>query len=186
MATEQKPMAVQWEVITRPVENDVVGEISHYSKGENLVTNTGRTALLSMAFVPSASAIGGWYWLAVGASSTAAQVTDTRLTYELVGNATRKALTNTNGAVPSVGDISLQTITIGGFTYYEYIVLQTTFLTTDGNNNNTFAEYGLFTTGVLPAGPTGSSGGMFNHYIDSNPAFKAATNQITVAITIRF
>lgn len=187
-----KPICVSWDVTTHPVLDylpdgtPVLGEPNHRSISENLVVNTGRTQLISMAFVPSASAIGGFYYLGVGASSTTAQVIDTRLTYELIGNPTRKTVTNANGVTPTTGDIQLQTITVGGCTFYEYIVLQTTYTTTDGNNNNTFAEYGLFTLAALPGSPTGTSGIMFNHYIDPNPAFKASTNQVTVQITVRF
>jgi hypothetical protein len=139
-----------------------------------------------MAFVPSASAIGGFYYLGVGASSTSATVLDTRLTYELIGNLTRKTLLDTNSQTPQTGDIQTQTIVIGGSTFYQFIALQATYTTTDGNNNNTFAEYGLFTTGTLPVTPTSTSGTMFNHYIDPNPAFKAATNQVQVVVTLRF
>lgn len=187
-----KPLVVEWDVTTRPVlgydgvGREIVGEVSHHSRSENLVVNTGRTQLMSMAFVPSASAIGGFYYLGVGASSTAAAPGDTRLTYELIGNPTRKTLTDSNGLTPQTGDIQTQTIVIGGVTYYQFLELQSTYTTTDGNNNNTFAEYGLFTTGVLPGSPTSSSGTMFNHYIDPNPAFKSATNQVQVAVTIRF
>lgn len=177
----QQPVCVEWDITTRNIN----GQIVDHSHGYNLVVNNGRSQLMSMAFVPSASAIGGFYYLGVGASSTTATVTDTRLTYELIGNPTRKSLTNTNGVTPSTGDIQLQTIVIGGVTFYEYLVVQSIFTTTDGNNNNTFAEYGLFTTGTLPGAPTSTSGTMFNHYIDPNPAFKASSNQITVVVTIR-
>src|SRR5574337_143454 len=94
---------VEWDVTTReilgktPAGVDIVGKVLHESHGKNLVVNTGRTQLLSLAFVPSASSIGGFYYLGVGASATPAAVTDTRLTYELIGNAARKTLTDTNG-----------------------------------------------------------------------------------------
>lgn len=197
-----RPILVEWEIetyYTEPQTMVVMGnngkkidsyvvhspEQRKYSYGHNLVVNTGRTQLLSLAFVPSASSIGGFYYLGVGASATAAAVTDTRLTYELIGNATRKTLTNTNGNQPTSADIQLETITVSGCTFYEKIVLQATYTTGDGNNNNTFNEYGVFTSATLPVSPTGTSGTMFNHYIDSNPAFKASTNQVQIAVTIR-
>ena len=121
----------------------------------------------------------------IGASATAAAVTDTRLTYELVGNLTRKTLLDSNNNPVSTGAIQLQTIVVGGITFYEFIVLQATYLTTDGNNNNTFAEYGIFDSATLPGTPTSTSGTMFNHLIDPNPGFKSTTNQVLAQITVR-
>lgn len=176
-----RPILVEWAIKKEYVDGTV-----EQSKGHNLVVNDGRTRVLSLAFVPSASTgLGGFYWLGVGASATPAAVTDTRLTYELIGNATRKFLTNTNGNTPSTGDIQLETVTVSGCTFYEKLVLQAIYQTTDGNNNNTFNEYGIFTTGTLPGSPTSSSGTMFNHYIDPSPATKSSLNTVTAVVTIR-
>ena len=169
-------------------EHDLEGNlIKHYPPTHNLEVNSGRTHLMTMAFVPSAStSFGGFYYLGVGASATAASVTDTQLTYELIGNPTRKVLTDTNGLTPSSGTITPFTTTIGSTTYYEQIILQAIFTSGDGNNGNTFNEYALFNTATLPGTPTASSGVMFNHYIDPNPVTKTGLNQITTQITIRF
>lgn len=187
MGHEGRPVCVEWKISTTPVDDQTLEPIgnTHVSEDYNLVVNSGRTRLMSLAFIPSASAAGGFYFLGVGASSTTAQVADTRLTYELVGNLTRKSLVNSNNLTPGTGDIQLQTITISGVTFYEYLVLQATYLTTDGNNNNTFAEYGIFDSGTLPGTPTATSGTMFNHFIDPNPATKSSTNQVQASITIR-
>ena len=176
-----RPILVEWAI-----QKDYQDGTQSVSKGHNLVVNDGRTRILSLAFVPSASTgLGGFYWLGVGASATPATVTDTRLTYELIGNPTRKFLTNTNGITPTTGNIQLETVTVSGCTFYEKLVLQAIYSTTDGNNSNTFNEYGIFTTATLPGSPTSTSGTMFNHYIDPSPATKSALNTVTAVVTIR-
>ena len=124
--------------------------------------------------------------MGVGASATAAQVTDTQLTYELIGNAYRKTLTDINGNTPNTTDIVTASAVIGGCTFYQYIQLQAIYTTSDGNNGNVFNEYGLFSTTVLPGSPTSSSGVMFNHYIDPSPVTKSSSNQVTALVTIYF
>jgi len=181
MSSEGKPILVQWDILTHDLEGKLLSE----SSATNLVVNTGRTQLLGLAFVPSLSSSGGFYSLGVGASAIAASVTDTRLTYELIGNSTRKLLTDTSGLTPTNTDIVLETTTIGGCTFYEKIVLQAVFSAGDGNNGATFNEYGIFTSNALPASPTGISGNMFNHYIDPSPVTKSGSNQVTAIITIR-
>jgi hypothetical protein len=182
-----RPILCEWKITTTPVDEDgnLIPEKASVTEQTNLVVNTGRTRLMSLAFVPSASAAGGFYFLGVGASATVAAVTDTRLTYELIGNPTRQTLLNSNNGTVNTGNIQLLTIVVGGVTFYEFLQLQATYLTNDGNNLNTFAEYGIFDSATLPGSPTSTSGTMFNHLIDPNPSFKSTTNQILSQITIR-
>ena len=185
MANDNTFTYTEWKTL---VHSSETGELIWESpEHKNLEVNSGRNRLITMAFVPSAStSFGGFYYLGVGASATAAQVTDTQLTYELIGNGTRKVLTNTAGLTPTNSDVVLETITIGSTTFFEKIVLQAIFTSGDGNNGNTFNEYALFNTAALPGTPTASSGVMFNHYIDPNPVTKTALNQVTTQITIRY
>lgn len=180
MLTSLVPSHVTWNIIVRDEEGNLVSE----REMTNLVVNTGRDLLLKDLFMLSGSS--GVVCLGVGASTTAAAVTDTRLTHELIGNATRKPLVNTSNAALSGSDIVAETTTIGGVVYYKKLVCQATWDVTDGNNGNQFGEYGLFTTATLPGTPTGTSGIMFNHLIDFTPPTKSASNSITAVVTVRF
>ncbi len=197
--TGAAPSYVKWDVYTREVLGttqsfdpisgawdtlDIVGDVVHESHGTNLVVNTGRSQLLGTGFIPSASGTTGFYYLGVGASAVAAAVTDTRLTYELIGNPSRKTVTDSSGNVPSPSDIQTQTTIVGTCSFYQQLVLQAIFTSSDGNNGTTFNEYGLFTSTTLPGSPVGTSGTMYNHYIDPSPAFKSSTNQVTAVVTI--
>ena len=173
------PVRVEWKIIEEMSDGLVLER-----EGLNLITNAGRDLLLKDLFMLSGSA--GVVACGVGASSTTADVSDTHLTYELIGNAARKTLTNTNGDPLSGSDIVDETTTISSVTYYKKLVCQAVWDSGDSNNGNQFAEYGLFTTDALPGTPTGTSGTMFNHYIDPSPTNKSASNSITVQITLRF
>lgn len=180
-----KPIYISW--MKRELEVNEFGEntgvILSEVEGENLVTNDGRDLLFKCLFMLAASA--GVVSIGVGASATAAVVTDSRLTHELIYNPTRKPLTNTSGAALTSADIVSDPVTISTVNYYKKVVCQGEWLSGDLNNGNQFAEYGLFTTATLPGTPTGTSGIMFNHYIDPAPTIKTALNAIQLQITIR-
>lgn len=180
MSREGLAICGQWKLS----EFDLYGSLISEHESENLVTNVGREFVVRYLFgFGGASSIVA---LGVGASSTAPAVTQTQLVSELIGNAARKDLTNTSGGALSVSDYVLETTTIGSTTYYSKIVLQAQFAAGDGNNGNTFNEYGLFTTAVLPISPTASSGDMFNRFVDAAPITKTGSNSVTVQITLRF
>ena len=179
------PAVAVWKI----QEHDVNGNLISEREMKNLITNSGRTQFFRNLLALTAS--GGFVALGVGASTTAATVSDTRLTYELIGNAARKPLTNTSGAALSPSDIVTATTTIvlnatSTATFYQNISCQAVWNSGDLNNGNQFGEYGLFTTATLPGTPTGTSGTMFNHLIDPNPTFKSAANQITGIVTLYF
>jgi len=174
------PCHVMWSII----ERDEWGNVIEEREMSNLVVNDGRDMLLKDLFMLTGSS--GVVCLGVGASTTTASVTDTRLTHELIGNPTRKSLVNTSNAALSPSDIVSETATISGVVYYKKLVCQATWDVSDGNNGNQFGEYGLFTTNVLPGTPTGTSGTMFNHLIDFTPPTKSASNSITAVVTVRF
>ena len=185
MSTEATAAAVVWKL----TEHDKAGNIVSEREMMNLITNSGRTQFFRNMFALSAS--GGFVALGVGASTTAATVGDTRLTYELIGNPARKPLTNTSGAALSASDIVTATTTIvlnvtSTATFYENISCQAVFNSGDLNNGNQFGEYGLFTTATLPGTPTSTSGTMYNHLVDPNPIFKSAANQITAVVTVYY
>lgn len=183
MANEHATGLAVWRII----EHDLDGNVISDREIKNLITNSGRSQWFRNNFAMTAS--GGFVAMGVGASSTAAQVTDTRLTHELIGGTTRKSLTNTSGAAVSPSDIVTTTSTIvlnatSSVTFYQNMSVQSTWLSGDANDGNTFGEYALFTTNVYPGTPTSTSGTMMNHLIDPNPIFKSAANSITAVVTL--
>jgi hypothetical protein len=167
-------------------EMDEEGNVISCRQIHNLVTNVGREMLLKDLFMMTGST--GVVCMGVGASTTAADITDTRLTHELIDApyAARKPLTNTSGAALSPSDIESGTYTgglLGSNTYYRRVSCLATWGTADLNGNN-FGEYGLFTTPVLPATPTSTSGSMFNHLIDSSANFKTVTRIVAAQADI--
>lgn len=178
---EVQPIRGEFRLFVTDLEK---GE-TYEKEGTNIIVNSGRDQMLRLLFGLAAStpAIS----LTVGACSTAATVNDTRLTYELIGNPTRKPLVSAiSGGVLSASDIQNETITISSVTYYKKLVCQATWDSTDPNNGNQFGEYGLNTSITNPATPTSTSGVLINHYVDPNPTVKSAGNAITAQITIRF
>lgn len=170
---------VTWRIIERDLEGNIVSD----HESSNLVVNTGREQTFRNLFAVGAS--GPFICIGVGASATAATVNDSRLTHELIYNPTRKLLFDkTNGTLDNA-DIETEITVISGVTYYRKIVVQGTWDSTDLNNNNQFAEYGVFTSTTLPSTPTSTSGVMFNHFIDPAPILKTSANSVTAQITVR-
>lgn len=120
----------------------------------------------------------------MGSGSTAASATDTRLTTELIANATRLSLTNTSNASLTSSDIVDDPQTIGGVSYQKKIVVRASMLASDNNTGNV-QEYGLFDTATLPGSPTGTSGNIFNHFVAGSPINKTSSIQIDIDTTIR-
>jgi hypothetical protein len=170
----------QWKIL----EHDLLGNLISEHESPNLVVNTGRD--LTCYFLLGLGSASSIVALGVGASSTAVDATQTQLVYELIGNPTRKGLTNTSNTTLTTADFVLDTTVVSGTTYYKKIVLQSQYAAGDLNNGNTFNEYGLFTTNVNPLTPTASSGVMFNRFVDPAPIQKTASNSVTVQITLRF
>jgi hypothetical protein len=169
-----------WDVAAR----NEAGEIVSRETDQNIVVIGGRENVLNLLFALAASST--VVALGAGASGTAATATDTRLNYELVGNASRKPLTNTSFAPLSSADVVLETFVDGfGETYYTKIIVQGVYQLVDGNNGQPFQEYGLFSTTALPGTPTSTSGIMFNHFVAGAPVVKDNTITITVQVTIR-
>jgi len=178
--SETCPVLATWKII----EHDYHGRVVSEKELKNMVVNTGRELLLKCLFMTAGSA--GVIAMGVGASSTAAAVTQTSLVYELTGNGIRKPLTNVNGNPLSAADILSETVVISSNTYQRKLTAQSVWDTGDGNNNNIFAEYGLFTVLPTPGTPTASSGIMYNRLVDPSPTLKTGANSITAQVTVRF
>ena len=176
---------ISWHKIVLDAEAYGRGEhkVLEESDGDNLITNTGRVLILNNILGLGSSGI--IISAGAGASSTAATVNDTHLTYEHILNGTRKTLTNTSSVLLTSADVVTELTTISGVDYYRKIVIQATWDSSDANNGHQFAEYGLFTSTAVPGTPSGTSGTMLNHYIDPTPTVKGAGNVIIIQITVR-
>ncbi len=163
--------------------NPSTGKVVHESTGLNIIVNTGRELMIKNLFGFAGSST--LACVAVGSSSTTAAVTDTHLTYEILGASMRPTLTNTSGAPLSASDIVSETVTVSGVTYHRKIVVQVEWASGIGTGY-TFAEYMLTTTSTQPGTPTTTSGIMFNHYIDPSPAVKGADTAVQLQVSLRW
>lgn len=176
--------APRYHVTWRIIERDIDGNIISDHESTNLVVNTGREQALRNLFAVGAS--GPFISIGVGASTDAASESQTHLVHELIdGNPGRKTLFDKNNNTLDNADIETDVTAISGVTYYRKLVVQGTWDSTDSRNGNQFAEYGLFTTTTLPGTPSGTSGIMFNRFVDPAPIFKTSSNSVTCQITIR-
>lgn len=190
----ETPMLGEWKITRLDADRNVIS----ISQEHNLIVNTGREQMirLLMGFT-SGEAGTPFIAMAVGASATTAVVGDTRLEYELIGNATRKALTNVSNVTLTSGgtgsDIESESIQVAGelavddkWTFKRKIRVRATYEIDDGNNGNTFREYGLTSTLTKPGTPTSTSGNLFNRFIDPNPTPKTSGETIIAEFTLRF
>lgn len=167
-------------------ETDLHGNIVSSSEGYNTITNNGKEALITLLFAFSGSSTSVALSCAAGASSTPATVSDTRLAYEHIANSLRKPLTNTSGASLSASDIESGSYLISGVTYTRRIICQAVWDSSDLNTGQPFREYAICTNINCPGSPTGTSGVIINHYIDSQTITKTGGNSITLQISLYF
>jgi hypothetical protein len=164
------------------------GNILKTSEGSNIIVNSGKVQLLSNLFIQASSGL--FPFLAVGASGInqgfVASASDTHLIYEINTNTVRKPFLSVNGGALTSADITNENVTIGGFNFTEKLVGQATFPQVDNTNGYQFGEYALASIAPVPGTPTGTSGQIFNHYLDPNPLNKQPSNTIVVQVTIRF
>ena len=170
---------VVWDVTHKEKES---GEILSHTQSPNLVVNVGREYILRDLFNLSGT---DFLYMGAGSSSTTATVSDTRLTYELIGNADRKNLLNTSGGALDPSDIETGPYTVNAQTYYKRLSVQVEYDgDTDGNVDQVFQEYGIFSSDTLPGTPTSTSGLMFNHYIAPSPITLTAGSTLTITANI--
>jgi hypothetical protein len=146
---------VEWELIHT---DNYSGMVLHHGEGKNLITKDGRQEALELLF-----GLGSAFTaLCAGACSASALVTDSRLNYEHILNATRKALTVTSVSDDEYVDPD------SGVTFYKKITASASYDgSTDSNANQPFQEFGVNTLMALPGTPTSTSGTLFNHYVHS-------------------
>jgi len=176
-------IAAFWRIIHT---DNITGEVLYESEDKNVVVDNGRALNAYDVFGLGASAT--VIALGAGACSTAAVHTDSHLNYEHILNATRKTLTNTSGAALTTPDVVSTSFT-DSFSepYYRKITVQSVFNgASDGNVNQPFQEFGLFTTTVLPGTPSGTSGTMYNHFVANSAVILTSTTTLTVQCTIYY
>lgn len=174
---------VTWRVIKTC---NITGDVLHDSGHHNIVTDNGRALEINNLFGLGSSGI--IVAMAAGASSTAAIHTQSQLVYELIGNASRKTLTNTSAALLTSADIQTISYTDGyGEPYYRKLTVQSIFNgASDGNVNQPFQEFALATSTTLPATPTSTSGVIYNRYVNASPVILTSTTTITVQVSLYF
>lgn len=183
MFTETSGIKVLW----RAFETKSDGSIGVSNpEGPNVVVNAGKDSLLRLLFALTGSGTSSAICCAAGSSATAAAVTDTQLNYEHIANGTRKTLTNTSGAALSPSDIESGSYLISGITYTRRLVCQAVWDSADLNIGATFREYALATNINCPGTPTGTSGSIFNRYVDAQNIVKTGGNSITIQISVYF
>lgn len=165
-----------WTLIERDLEGVVVSEKTL----KNVVLDTGLVLQFKNLFMLTGSA--GVVSMAVGASTTAADPTQTSLIHELSGNAQRKPLVNTSDAALSPSDIVQDITTIDSCDYRYKVTCKATWDSGDGNNGNQFGEFALVTDIDFAA-----SGEVFyNRLVDPAPTNKTSGNSIEAQMTVRF
>lgn len=116
--------------------------------------------------------------MAVGSSIADPAPTQTTLTTELTGNATRKPLTNTAGNPWTNADFVSETPPETNFRFY--IIAQGLFPETDGNNGSLFAEYGVANQAAFGAGTK-----LYNRWVEEFPFTKNPTQVVASQMLLR-
>lgn len=155
----------------------------------NVVTDNGRALMLNTLFALSGS--GSISFMAFGASATAANHTDTRLTHELIADGTRPQLVNSSGTALTSASTTITTYNDTTYTptysyYAQTVVMGQINGATSLNVNNPIQEVGMNTTLATPATPTGTSGTMFNHYVFGSPTTLDSSTLFQAIVTLHF
>lgn len=182
MFNERLQIAGEWKVI----EKDLDGNIIQESPGHNLITNTGKQMLLTLLFCMNGSGVSSAIVACAGACSTVATLADTTLNYELIANGNRIPITNLAGAALSTADIQSGSFVVNTVTYTRKVTCQAIWGSSDLNLNQPFREYAIATALACPTTPTGTSGVIFNHYIDTQNIVKTGSNSITIQFSVYF
>jgi hypothetical protein len=123
----------------------------------------------------------------LGASSTAADYTDTRLYYEFNNNTNRISPTNISDVTPLTrSDISLDPVVVSGVTYRKLITFKYALSSTNNLDGKVFQEAGLNTEQATPGSPSTVHGVMLNRVILSPSLTKTAGIPTSVYMQIRF
>ena len=147
------------------------------SESGNLVVDIGRIQVLKFILgISSPSALTSFPYMGVGSGAVPAVHTDDILHTELTGNPARLQLLNTNNVALSDSDIVSEVS--GSFLWK--CVAQVTYPAGDGNNGQSFSEFGIFSVSTFSP-----PGNMYNHFINPSPFTKSNALAVIVQITLR-
>lgn len=183
------PFYCEWQIIKREFDT---GKILQIVEGENIVVKDGRDMVLRFLSGMTGSSAGSSFpYLAIGASATdndgvgtGQLVSDVRMTYELIGNATRFTCTDATGGSFDSTDIADDVVTISGCDFYKSLIWKATIPSTDGNDGQPINEVGLATNGFTPATPTTQRGNIFNHFILPSTVTKDNGTEVIINVKI--
>ena len=165
-------------------------ELFYAEEEKNVITAFGRQLVALNLFGLAGS--GTCLFLAAGSGNTAAAYTDTRLQAELIANGTRKGLLNGSGGTLTAANVIFSAYTdttVGspGQNYFYSVSVQATYNgASDLNVNQSFQEFALASVAACPATPTGTSGGIFNHYVAAAGIPLLSTVTLVVTVTLHF
>lgn len=165
-----------WEIIERDLDGKVISQ-KHL---KNVILDTGLVQQFRNHFMLAAS--GGYNCMAVGASTTAADPTQTSLIHELSGNAQRKPLLSLDDDALTVSDIIQDITTIESVNYRYKVTCKAIWDSGDGNNGNQFGEFALVSD--LDFAAPGEV--FYNRLVDGAPTTKSSGNEIEAQMTVRF
>lgn len=170
--------------------NPLVWEDPKISSGKNfnLTTNVGKQLMFNTIFQLAGSAFPVFF--AVGASSTAAALTDVTLKYEHILDGTRPRLTNSAGTALTNASVTVSAFSDAGYTpSYNYSVAAVVMGTIPAatlNLNQPIQEIGLATLAACPTTPTGTSGILFNHYVFGSPTLMDGSTIFQAVVTFHY
>lgn len=157
------------------------GPVIYRVQNKNTIVDLARKEMLSdiFGFGTIASFLAG----SVGNDgSNPTDATRDRLVFELLGNApNRMGITDTGLNPLDATDIISE---VSGSNRWK-IIAQYVFDTTDGNNGQIFAEYGIHSSMSTPGSPTGLSGVMFARFVPTSSFTKTSAFKVTVLWTLR-
>ena len=183
---ESSSTYVEFHVIKREFET---GQILEEAMGHNIVVKDGRSMVLE--FIAGMTTASSFPYMSVGASATdngesdtTDLVSDTRLTHELIGNATRFTCTDSAGGSLTTADIQDDVVTIDGTDFYKSLTMKASMPSTDGNDGQPVREIALVSVQATPAAPKTASGTIYDHLILPSTITKDTGTTIDILLTL--
>ena len=172
------------------ITNPVVWEDPNIAEGrnKNVVLDLGGETVLYNIFGLAGSAV--FQFMAYGASATAAAHTQSQLVYELIADATRPKLTNTDGSPLSASCVTLTTYNDTSYSptysYYRQAAVLGSIAAGTANVNQPVSEIAINTALACPGTNTGSSGIYLDRYVFGSPTVLDGATILAITILLHF